>query len=99
MIYRGTPGEWVIQRPAVRYWGSSFLRAINDMRMPRFAYGGELGADQRATVAGMDGGAGKTPVVLQWPDGSRSPMSASDSVADQILGVFRRAALQRGRRK
>ena len=99
MIYRGTPGEWVIQRPAVRYWGSSFMRAINEMRMPRFAYGGELGADQRATVAGMDGGAGKTPVVLQWPDGSRSPMSASDSVADQILGVFRRAALQRGRRK
>lgn len=98
MIYRGTPGEWVIQRPAVRYWGSSFLRAINEMRLPRFAYGGELGADQRAAVAGLDGASGKTPVVLQWPDGSRSQMAATDRVADDVVRLFRRAALQRGRR-
>ena len=99
MIYRGTPGEWVIQRPAVRYWGSSFLRAINEMRMPRFAYGGELGADQRAALADHDGASGKTPIVLQWPDGTRSPMSAPNNVADEVVRLFRTAALQRGRRK
>ncbi len=98
VIYRGTPGEWVIQRPAVRYWGGAFLRAINEMRMPRFAYGGELGADQRAAVADLDGASGKTPVVLQWPDGSRSQMAATDRVADDVVRLFRRAALQRGRR-
>lgn len=99
VIYRGTPGEWVIQRPAVRYWGASFLRAINEMRMPRFAYGGELGAEQRAAIEGGADAGGKTPIVLQWPDGSRSPMAASDEVADQVLRLFRTAALQRGRRR
>lgn len=98
MIYRGTPGEWVIQRPAVRYWGASFLRAINEMRMPRFAYGGEIGAEQRAPLAAAGSSEGRTPVVLQWPDGSRSPLSASDQVAEEIVRVFQRAALQRGRR-
>lgn len=99
VIYRGTPGEWVIQRPAVRYWGAAFMRGINNMRLPRFAYGGELGADQRAALADHDGASGKTPIVLQWPDGSRSPMSAANSVADEVLRVFRAAAMQRGRRK
>lgn len=96
VIYRGTPGEWVIQRPAVRYWGSSFIRAINEMRMPKFAYGGELGQEQRAALG--DQGS-RESIVLQWPDGSRSPMSASRDVADDVLRLFRAAALQRGRRK
>lgn len=98
VLYRGTPGEWVIQRPAVRYWGASFLRAINEMRMPRFAYGGEIGAEQRAPLAAAGSSESRTPVVLQWPDGSRSPLSARDDVADEIVRVFQRAALQRGRR-
>jgi len=98
VIYRGTPGEWVIQRPAVRYWGANFLRAINEMRMPRFAYGGEIGAEQRAPLAAAGSSESRTPVVLQWPDGSRSPLSARDDVADEIVRVFQRAALQRGRR-
>lgn len=96
VIYRGTPGEWVIQRPAVRYWGSTFMRAINEMRMPKFAYGGELGQEQRAALG--DQGS-RESIVLQWPDGSRSPMSASRDVADDVLRLFRAAALQRGRRK
>lgn len=99
VIYRGTPGEWVIQRPAVRYWGSSFLRAINEMRMPKFAYGGEIGADQRQALSDYEGAGSKTPIVLQWPDGSRSPMAASADVADQVVRLFRTAALQRGRRR
>jgi hypothetical protein len=99
VIYRGTPGEWVIQRPAVRYWGANFLQAINEMRMPRFAYGGELGADQRQALADYEGAGSKTPIVLQWPDGSRSPMAASADVADQVVRLFRTAALQRGRRR
>ena len=99
VIYRGTPGEWVIQRPAVRYWGASFLRSINDMRMPAFAYGGQLGADQRNALADAPGPASQTPINLQWPNGTTSPLSASSEVADEVLRLFRGAALQRGRRK
>lgn len=41
----------------------------------------------------------RTPIVLQWPDGSASRMSADASVANEIVRVFQRASLQRGRRK
>jgi hypothetical protein len=51
VTYRGTPGEWVIQRPAVRYWGFDFMRAINEMRMPAFAFGGELGSSAASRMS------------------------------------------------
>lgn len=43
MIYRGTPGEWVVQLPAVRYYGDDFMRRLNSMQLPRYAHGGMLG--------------------------------------------------------
>lgn len=47
VLYRGTPGEWVIQRPTARYYGGGAMKAINERRVPRealqgFAYGGEV---------------------------------------------------------
>lgn len=35
VLYLGTPGEHVIQRPAVRYYGRNFIDDINWMRLPR----------------------------------------------------------------
>ena len=43
MLYWGTPGEWVIQRPAARYYGAAFMAAVNGMKLPKFAFGGPLG--------------------------------------------------------
>ena len=99
VLYRGTPGEWVIQRPAVRYWGASFIRAINEMRVPAFAYGGQIGAEQRSALVDAQGPQSQTPVVLQWPNGATSNLSASTDVAAEVLRIFQGAALQRGRRK
>ena len=49
-LYVGTPGEWVIQRPTTRYYGSSIMAAVNEGRVPKsvlapyaYAYGGEVG--------------------------------------------------------
>src|SRR5699024_696735 len=33
-----TPGEWVIQKRAVDYYGDSMMRAINNMQMPKTFY-------------------------------------------------------------
>ena len=37
-----TAGEWVHPVRAVRYWGEDFMRAIDNMRMPRFSDGGPV---------------------------------------------------------
>lgn len=97
VIYRGTPGEWVIQRPAVRYWGADFLAAINNMRLPKFAYGGQLGGALNQAMADSGAG-GSTPVVLDFGQLGRYDTNAQADVADQLVRVFQRAALQRGRR-
>jgi hypothetical protein len=36
-------GEWIVQDKAARYYGDAFMRAINEMRLPRYASGGSVG--------------------------------------------------------
>lgn len=105
MLYWGTPGEWVIQRPAVRKWGRANMRRINagQMPIPGYAYGGQLSMSSRASLptmaaASAAGGSG-TPVVLDFGQLGRYSTSAAPDVAGEIVRVFERAALQRGRRK
>lgn len=106
MLYRGTPGEWVIQRPSVRYWGPEFMRAINERRMPKFAFGGQLGGSNslagRVSVPRLGQGnaaaqSSATPLVLDFGALGRYKASAERDTADQIVRVFRNAALGRGR--
>ncbi|MDO9596737.1 MAG: hypothetical protein Q7J47_03355 [Azoarcus sp.] len=107
VIYRGTPGEWVIQRPAVRHWGEGFLRAINEMRLPAFADGGRIPGQSLINNIGpgfiasshADSAAAHTPITLQWPDGTSAQVTAKESVAKEIVSTFRRAALARGGRR
>lgn len=100
ILARLSDGEYVIRAAAVRRYGVGLLNALNGMRLPKFASGGLVsGALQSAAAAATGSASGRTPIVLQWPDGSRSPMSADADVADQVVRLFRTAALQRGRRK
>ena len=108
VLYRGTPGEWVIQRPAVRYWGPDFLAAINGMRFPKFAYGGEIGgsAINRLAMPQLSNAppssnlkeSARTPLILDFGKLGRHEVSASVDVAAEINRVFKRTALQFGRR-
>lgn len=107
MLYWGTPGEWVIQRPAVRYWGPEFLAAINAMRLPKFAMGGELRGAASA-ISRLDVGSfsaksltrneSKTPVVLNFGNSGSFTTEASGRVAEEIVRVFKKTALAKGRR-
>jgi hypothetical protein len=95
-LFWGTPGEWIIQRPAVRYWGREFIRAINEMRMPRFAFGGEIGASRsvinriampslpigaQSSSSGMDRGT--------WilPGGEQVTMYAESNTWDRLTSL------------
>lgn len=104
--YWGTPGEWVIQRPAVRFWGSDVIRAINEMRLPRFAFGGEIGG--RSAVSRMSvprlpsasaGDGSKAIINLTLPGVGTYPMQARLDVAEELKRAIMHEALARGSRR
>lgn len=103
MIYRGTPGEWVIQRPSVRYWGTDFMRAINERRLPKFAFGGELGGNSmasRISVPRISNGmtqSSRAPLVLDFGKLGRYKAEASADTVDEMARALKRVALQFGR--
>lgn len=105
MLYWGTAGEWVIQRPTVRYYGEDFMRRLNAGQIPRHAFGGELGGlSGRLRVPSMSPSVGKfgnaagTPLLLDFGKLGRYEAEAKNDVAQQLVRVFRRAALANGRR-
>lgn len=104
--YWGTPGEWVIQRPAVRFWGSDVIRAINEMRLPRFAFGGEIGG--RSAVSRMSvprlpsasaGDGSKAIINLTLPGVGTYPVQARLDVAEELKRAIMHEALARGSRR
>lgn len=100
MLYLGTPGEWVIQRPAVRFYGEQFMRDFNAMRIPKRAYGGPLVNNlsmPSITSRGAASPSSNTPINL-YLDGHRVPVSASSDVAAELTTLFSRVALKRGAR-
>lgn len=89
-------GEFVLRQEVVRQAGMrALLEHLNRTgRLPGYASGGMVGArvsSASATTA--------TPVVLDLGALGRYNTSAAPDVADQLVRVFQRAALQRGRRK
>jgi tape measure domain-containing protein len=103
VLYRGTPGEWVIQRPAVRYWGPDFLAAINAMRVPQFAYGGQLGGATLASrltvpsVSPAPASASGDPAILDLGALGRIRVRTAADTAGDVEAVIKRAALRYGR--
>lgn len=106
MTYRGTPGEWVIQRPTVRYYGRDFMRRLNLRQLPRFAYGGELGATSVANRVSMPSlsASGATSVsgndeaaVLDMGALGRIRIRKTSNTAEDVTAVLKRHALQFGR--
>jgi TP901 family phage tail tape measure protein len=49
-------GEFIVQQPAVDYWGLDFFKNLNNMKMPAFNAGGQVG--------GRNSGAGSNGPVL-----------------------------------
>lgn len=85
-------GEYVLRQEVVKQRG---MRSLLD----RLNMEGMNAVSKRGYAnGGMVEGPAQTPMILQWPDGTSSRMSAEKSVAEQIARTFRNAALSRGRR-
>lgn len=105
MLYWGTPGEWVIQRPAARYYGASFMAALNAMRLPKFAMGGQIGsAVNRLSIPSLSGQRGASPaaggnnLTLDFGKLGAYHATASQDTTRELERVFARAAMAYGRR-
>lgn len=104
MMYWGTPGEWVIQRPAVRHYGADFIAAVNAMKLPKFAFGGQLGSavnrlsiPSLPSVTASDRGVGDN-LTLDFGSLGKFQAHASADTQRELERVFVRAALARGRK-
>lgn len=103
MLYWGTPGEWVVQRPAARYYGAAFMAALNAMKLPKFALGGQIGgsAIDRLRVpsleaSGSQAAARNLTLVL---DNQRYAVSADAGVIGRLTDHVAREALRKGGRR
>ena len=106
MLYWGTPGEWVIQRPAARYYGAAFMAAVNGMKLPKYAFGGPLGgsAIDRLRVPSLPAGFGRDSGgsggnLALYLDGERYDARASNDVISRLEDHVRREALRKGGRR
>lgn len=107
MLYWGTPGEHVMQIPAVRYYGRAFMDAVNHMRLPKFAFGGQLGgsAIDRLNIPSLPSGMGTASghiggsnLTLDFGELGKFQASTSQSTQRELERVFVRAAMARGRK-
>ncbi len=97
MIYRGTPGEWVMQRRAVRYYGPDFMAALNAMRLPKYANGGLLGNLRMPSISGA-ATAPSSNVTFNFPGMGKFPASMAPDVLGELKTAFARESLKRGAR-
>lgn len=106
-LYWGTPGEWVIQRPAVRHYGSAFIAALNAMKLPKFAFGGEIGASavSRLALPALSGAAAGSPGAASGRNltlvlgNERFQVGAGDDTIDRLTAYVSREALRKGGRR
>lgn len=104
-LYWGTPGEWVIQRPATRYYGAAFMAAINAMKLPKYAFGGQIGgsAIERLRIPALASpaasGSNRMAPANFYLDGQRYPVQADPDVIGRLAAHFGREALRKGGRR
>lgn len=89
-------GGLVQQASRLSAVGAGFLSSLNSISLPGFAAGGLAQAAIQPALA--DSGGGNTPVVLDLGQLGRYQTSAREDVADEIVRVFRHAALSKGHR-
>ena len=97
-------GEYVVPQEIVRQSGAlAFLERLRRQGMSAlrgYASGGLVSGINPGTLSALSGsGTTATPVVLDLGALGRYSTNAAPDVADQLVRVFQRAALQRGRRK
>lgn len=97
ILYWGTAGEGLVNRPAMRHYGKAFLDAINTRRLPRFADGGVLGRVSVPSVPSASRASGMDRGTFNFPFGSYE-LSAPGEEISRLQRDLAREALKRGHR-
>ncbi|MEJ2630920.1 MAG: phage tail tape measure protein [Acidihalobacter sp.] len=105
VLMYGSAGEYMQSARAVRHYGVGFMEAINQLKLPKFASGGLVGAavsnlpSFRGSGAIAAGGSGDT-YYLQIPGGGQvGPLSAPADVGADLRRLFSAQARKQGRSK
>jgi hypothetical protein len=95
LLFWGTAGEGVVNRPAMRYYGKSMLDAINSLSLPKYANGGVLGDLSLPSVPAGSELAGDT-VNITLPGMGTYQVKATKATSRNMQDDIRRAALMHG---
>ena len=100
LLFWGTAGEWVLDRPTRRFYGDAFLRQLMSRQIPRFAFGGPLGGLEmpRLSEAAIAPAPLLQPMNVTVPGVGTYPVQASPDVAAQMERDFYLRALATGHR-
>lgn len=98
ILARLSNGEFVMRSAAVRYYGADLLSRINALQLPRFAAGGLVQSGIMPSSVD-EPGAQRVPSTLVVPGVGQWQIETRRDVERDMINLFRRAALQRGRRK
>jgi len=88
----GSNGEFMMRKRAVDYYGSDFMSRLNQMRLPRYATGGDIGLapsrnmpsiPQLSPSLGANQGPG-TPLHLTLPGGQTYELSGPQDVIVEL---------------
>lgn len=80
-------GEFIVQQPAVDYWGLDFFKTLNNMKMPAFNAGGSIGGGRSSGQAG----AGAVLVELT-ADNLRAIAQLANTPTNLFVGVEKLAS-------
>ena len=86
ILARVSNGEYIVKAAAVNHYGAGLLSRINNMQIPRFASGGQVGGRSGSTVN----------LSL---NGNSYAMQTSQDVATALTEAVRREALKKGGRR
>ena len=88
----GSNGEFMMRKRAVDYYGSDFMSRLNQMRLPRYATGGDIGLPPARNLPAIpqlapsvsSQGSGLQPLNLTMPNGQTYELSGQPSVLEQF---------------
>jgi tape measure domain-containing protein len=80
--------EFVIRERAAKHYGYSFLNALNNLRLPKFASGGRVGGG---------GGSSGAPIIFNL-DGQRISANVTGPEVDTLRQALKRENMKRGLR-
>lgn len=96
----GSNGEWMIRQRAAQYYGDSFMNAINNMQLPRYAMGGAIGESASRATAGLSSAVqdrALQPAYFNIPGVGQVPVQIDRATSRTLEQKLRREALKVGR--